>query len=396
METVKKQNRASIFNFMNERGPISRKDIADELGLTPAAVTQICAKFIEQGMLLEKGTLTEGVRAGRKKVLIDINYDYAYVFGIHIEWEKTVIALTNLRGEIKNIREIPTNRRQEPELFLQQVAMQCRQLQAEASLMDAQIAGAGVGICGIIEQQTVHRSVCCGIWNEKVAVGRLLESFLNVPVVLDHNISALALAECMYGAGKERGKLLIIRWDASLESVVIVNRNSVKNRDGVLAGIEHMVVDKYGETCCCGKKGCLETKLNFGTIRKEIEQLFSYETTPKLYEALGGDLRNLKFDVFLKQQQEMDEVIWELMLDKIDLLAQTLVNAIVLLVPDGVVLCGSLFENPECRRKLTQACILYDSKFQENQLIYTKMADRQSYIGPVALGVNAYLENPTV
>ena len=54
METVKKQNRASIFNFMNERGPISKKDIAAELGLTAPAVTQICARFIEAGILTKR------------------------------------------------------------------------------------------------------------------------------------------------------------------------------------------------------------------------------------------------------------------------------------------------------------------------------------------------------
>jgi predicted NBD/HSP70 family sugar kinase len=396
METVKKQNRASIFNFMNERGPISKKDIASELGLTPPAVTQICARFIEQGMLIEKGTLTEGVRAGRKKVLIDINYDYAYVFGININREKTVIALTNLKGEIKSIREIATNRRQEPELFLQQVAMQCKEMQAEVSLMDTQIAGVGIGICGVIEQESVRRSMCCGIWEEKVAVANLLESFLDIPVILENNITAFALAECMYGAGKERGTLLFIRWDSSLESVVIVDRNSVKNRNGNLAGVEHLVVDKFGELCCCGKKGCLETKVSFPAIKNEIEQYFSYEDTPMLYELVGGDLRNLTFDLLVRNQHKLDDVIVKLILNKIDLLAQTVVNAIELLSPDGIVLCGTVFENPENRRKLTQACILYDAKFQESQLIYTKLEDRQMYIGPVALSVNAYLEGLTV
>lgn len=42
METVRKRNRAAILKFINDHGPASRKDLADALGLTPAAVTQIC------------------------------------------------------------------------------------------------------------------------------------------------------------------------------------------------------------------------------------------------------------------------------------------------------------------------------------------------------------------
>ena len=396
MEKVKRQNRASILNFINESGPISRKDIAGELGLTPAAVTQISAKYIEQGMLLEKGTLTEGRRAGRKKVLIDINYDYAFVFGIHIVQEKTVIALTNLKGDIISIREIQTNRREEPELFLQQVAILCKEMQVAASISDDRIAGAGVGIGGMIEEQSANRSLCCGIWDEKVAVAKLLASFLNIPVILEHNITAFALAECMYGAGMNQEKLLFVRWDSDLESVVIADHNSMKNWKGNLAGIEHTIVDKYGASCSCGKKGCLETKLNFPAIRREIEQFFSYENTPKLYELVKGDFRNFNYELFLKLQQEMDEVIWKLLQEKIDLLAQTIVNATIMQAPDRIILCGGMFENPENRRKLSQACLLYDSEFHEKRLVYTKMAKQQNYIGPVALCVNSYLDNLTV
>ncbi len=132
METVKKQNRCSILNLINQMGPISRKDIACTLGLTPAAVTQICAEFMTAGLLVETGTLVETNRAGRKKVLVDINYDHRYVFGINIEPEKTVIALTNLRGDAKVMRELYTGKEHEPEKFLQMVADDCREMQCEA------------------------------------------------------------------------------------------------------------------------------------------------------------------------------------------------------------------------------------------------------------------------
>jgi predicted ArsR family transcriptional regulator len=41
MGRVKQQNRSAILNYICEVGPVSRKDIASDMGLTPAAVTQI-------------------------------------------------------------------------------------------------------------------------------------------------------------------------------------------------------------------------------------------------------------------------------------------------------------------------------------------------------------------
>lgn len=49
---------------------MSRKDIAIELGLTPATVTLICTELISAGILCEKGEVEEERRAGRRKVLL--------------------------------------------------------------------------------------------------------------------------------------------------------------------------------------------------------------------------------------------------------------------------------------------------------------------------------------
>lgn len=71
---------------------------AIELGLTPATVTLICTELISAGILCEKGEVEEERRAGRRKVLIDINYQYRYVLSVSIEAAKTCIAISNLKG----------------------------------------------------------------------------------------------------------------------------------------------------------------------------------------------------------------------------------------------------------------------------------------------------------
>lgn len=177
MEMVKKQNRFSILNLINQMGPISRKDIACTLGLTPAAVTQICAEFMTRGLLVETGTLAESNRAGRKKVLVDINYDHRYVFGINIEPEKTVIALTNLRGDAKKVREIFTGRDREPECFLQIIADNCEKMRQETGVPRDVVIGAGVGIIGVVDRERGKSVHAYGIWREEVPVAKLYLCF---------------------------------------------------------------------------------------------------------------------------------------------------------------------------------------------------------------------------
>lgn len=67
METVRRRNRAAILKYINDHGPASRKDLAEVLGLTPAAVTQICTDLFEEGILIETGINVKSSGAGRKK-----------------------------------------------------------------------------------------------------------------------------------------------------------------------------------------------------------------------------------------------------------------------------------------------------------------------------------------
>ena len=101
---------------------MSRKDIAAELGLTPATVTLICSDLLSQGILCEKGELEEAKRAGRRKVLIDINYQYRYVLSVRIEVVETSIAISNLKGKECYITKLRTDGTMDPEMFLKKIA----------------------------------------------------------------------------------------------------------------------------------------------------------------------------------------------------------------------------------------------------------------------------------
>ena len=122
LENVKNQNRSSILKLLNDHGPMSRKDISARLGLTPASVTTLCAELLAQNILFELGEVQQDKRAGRRKILLGINYTYRYVLSISIELPATCITLCDLRGEHGSTRRIPTDTTVPPEIFLKQVA----------------------------------------------------------------------------------------------------------------------------------------------------------------------------------------------------------------------------------------------------------------------------------
>lgn len=360
MEIVKRRNRSAILRLISGEGPISKKDIAARLSLTPAAVTQICGEFMESGLLLERGIGNEEViRAGRKKILIDINPVYSFIYGINIDPEKTEIALCDLKGEAVGITTVKTVREVEPEAFLADIAAVCGQLREETKISSEKIAGAGVGITGIVDRERTKSIRAYGIWEKPVEIGRLLEEQLHIPVKVENNVNAFAAAELLFGRGRRHDNLLLVKWGPGVGSSVIIDSRIYEGRHGKAAELGHFIVEKDGELCGCGRRGCLETKVAGWVLQKKI---------PGFPDQMDG-----------QNSQELAQAV--------DLFARAIVNAATILAPERVILYGGLFRNPMLREMLTDACSSYDGELGGGRICCSELAEKEGYIGPVAFFV---------
>lgn len=369
MENIKKNNRSSILRLINSEGPISKKDIAAALELTPAAVTLICSDFLASGLLIERGEREETqVRAGRKKVLIDINPDYCYIYGINIDPEQTTVALCDLKGNAKMVFQSETNTKLTPDEFFEEISRQCKSLQEKSKIAKEKIAGAGVGITGIVERSTGESTKAYGIFEQPVSVGQILTKQLNLPVVVENNVNAFALAEMLFGVGKKYDNILLVKWGPGVGSSIIIDGKIYEGRHGKAAELGHFIVEKDGKPCQCGRRGCLETRASRQAIRELLPKL---QLEPESFSTI----------VFAPKEEE---ILGEIL----DLFSRTIVNSATILAPNRVVLYGKMFENPWLRENLIARCGSYDEGFSEGRVLYSGLAVKEDYIGPVALFIS--------
>ena len=384
LDQVKKKNRASILKTINNEGPISKKDIADKLHLTAASLTQTCAPMIDCGLIYETGTAKEEKGPGRRKVLLDINYDFKKVFAVVIEPKKTTAALTNLKGDLKASKMIETETDIPAEVFLNKIADICLGLKKEAGI-EEDIELAGIAVSGLVDKNRKTSVHAYGIWDYEVPVGKIFEERLGCRAVLENNVTAFALAELYFGLGKKNDNLFFIKWGPGIGSAIITGKKIYQGKLKKAAEIGHFIIEKDGEQCSCGRRGCLETKISYNAIKKEITAAFSKEAMPKLYALLSGNPDNLSSDVPPDFFEDCDKALMDIMSAKIDLFAMVIINCMTILSPNRVVLCGPMFKSPAIRKRVIQACTYYDADYNSENIIHTALADKESYIGASAL-----------
>ncbi len=368
MEDVKRRNRATILGIIARNGSVSRKKISEITGLTPASVTLLCNEMIEQKLLIETGTISLTKGAGRKQILLELNGSYCSILAVNIESENTYIVLTDLKSSLIEETTVKTDRGASPEMFLKMVAAECRNILDSHQKQSAVLAGVSVCVPGVVNKKDGISVRAFGVWHESVPVCEILNHELHVPVTIENNVNALAFAQLFYDGNDRQNNFLLIKWGPGVGSAIVINRKVYEGKSEKPAELGHIIVDKNGAKCSCGKRGCLET-------------VVSYQALSRIKPFEMDELEKMYADADKKQKKEID--------DALDIFARTIANAVTILAPDQVVLCGKLFHSTTVRSKLIEQCHEYEPALTSDRVLYTQFENREEYIGPIA----CYIQN---
>lgn len=388
LENVKNQNRNAILKLLNDHGPMPRKDISAQLGLTPASVTTLCGELMEQHMLFELGEMQGDKHVGRRKILLGINYEYRYVLSISIETPTTCVTLCDLRGEHCITRRIKTNTAIQPEAFLRQIANAGKAMLWENGVAREQLLGAGVSVPGPVDRERGISTHAYRIWDQPVEVTKVLTEALECVVLLENNVKAFAQAELTYGLGRKKENLILLKWGPGVGSAIIAQGSIYDSKTHKSAEIGHVRVEKDGKLCRCGRRGCLETRVASHPIASHLRQVCSAETTPLLWSAVNGEPERItvhNLDILTALE---DPGMWAALEEDITVLANVVGGILTMLVPDQMILYGNMFKLPHFKEKFIAACKRYDPAYDENYLRVSELDAKIEYIGPLAVVAN--------
>ena len=93
-----------------------------------------------------------------------------------------------------------------------------------------------------------------------------LTAVFNLPVFIDNDAKALALAEGHFGAAKGHFNYLSMVVSTGVGGGLVLNGNLVDGRDGNAGHIGHVMVEPEGRLCACGSRGCLEAEVSGAAI----------------------------------------------------------------------------------------------------------------------------------
>jgi glucokinase len=197
------------------------------------------------------------VRGGTPRIRRD--FRIRTLLGIDIGGSKVALALSDEHGRVRAHMRRATEPSGDAEADLARMAADARLLLAEAGVHASELAAVGVSAPGPIDpaRGAVVNPPNLPGWGT-VPIRDLLGAELGVPVRVENDANAAALAEWRFGAGRGYQDLVYLTMSTGVGSGLVLGGRLHTGVGGNAGELGHLPVEWDGEPCACGLRGCLE------------------------------------------------------------------------------------------------------------------------------------------
>jgi glucokinase len=261
--------------------------------------------------------------------------------GIDIGGTKVAFALGRADGEILARSRRPTDPSGNPQADLRRMGADARRLVEQAGVALDQIAAVGVSVPGPLDADrgtVLHPPNLVG-WGE-VPVRDILMSELGLPVVIENDANAAALAEWRYGAGRAAGTrpiehLVYLTMSTGVGAGLVLDGRIYRGRRSLAGELGHAPVEWDGLPCACGLKGCLEAYVGGAAWAKRLR---ANAPSGSDVVSLAGDRESVTPEHVVRAARAGDAYALAEMERFNHYLSHAIVQLVFTLAPDAVVL----------------------------------------------------------
>ena len=354
---LRQKNHNLIKKYIFQHSPISRVEIAQELGLTTPTITGMVTPLLAQGLLREVDGAPnpeESRTAGRPRVMLEFEPEAYYICGVDVSPYHINYVQTNLCGDIVRSRRTGDTLKDYDSTF-DVLSDGIADFLQECEIPNGKLLGVGICMPGLIDGSAgkIYTNFQKG-WNDH-DLSAELEEKLGVRVVIENNVRARAIGADLFdrSAVAEPFAYFFVSYGVSCQ--MIISDKVLYGQSAAAGEIGHTVVQRGGPVCpTCGNQGCLEALAGERAVLQRCRDAMAAGESTILND-LCKDPAMLTMDHVLQAQDMGDKVVGAVIDDVIDYLGIALANTINLISPKIVVMDGRMLDTPKNRELMLKA-----------------------------------------
>lgn len=251
--TIRDINRQIVLNYVREKGPISRAEIAQETALQRSTISLIVDELKVFGLIEEMNGESSG---GRPPILLSLRTAHAVAVGIDIRTIRTAVATSDLTGRVLEQEEFPTDPDAEKTTSL---IIDCVKKLIKKN--GGTIEGIGISLPGLVDSENDSVIFIPHFkWRNLTLVSRI-QAATGLPVIADNDANAAALAELWFGRPEihEVRDFTMVLIEAGVGTGIVFDGQVYRGEGSAAGEFGHMTIGKGAPiACAAGNHECWE------------------------------------------------------------------------------------------------------------------------------------------
>lgn len=374
LNTIRDINRQIVLNYVRERSPISRAEIARQTDLHRSTVSVIVDELAADGTIEVIGA---GVSTGgRKPTLYRLRSGEPAAIGIDLTPRSTTIALADLAGNILEKETFSTS----PDIDFMSAQILCR-VEKLTKCIGNEGLEIGFSVPGLVDQRSgeiLH--IPYFNWRDWDICSRI-EAATGSKVVVENDANATALAELWFGQEKVRKSdtFLMVLVGEGIGTGIVLEGQVYRGAKGAGGEFGHMIAgDDAPVECSCGSRECWEAYASEKALLGRYRKLLANESMKP---------GNVEVSDLIELAVNGEKHAVEALRETIHYLGNGISNLIVGLSPQVVVVSGritgawSLFEDQ--LNRVTERSLL--AGLPHTALVPSSLGDSPTLTGAIGL-----------
>lgn len=285
--TIRDINRQIVLNYVREKGPISRADIAKETDLQRSTISHIIKELTDFDLIREVYGESSG---GRPPALLTLSTSRPVAIGVDLGTVLTTVGCCDLTGRVIEKAEFPTDPDEErtTSKIIESVLSMMRKF-------SGQIESIGVSMPALVDSTKHHVLFSPHFgWKDPQIVERLQEA-AGVPVIAENDANAAALAELWFGrlAIPDVRDFIMVFIENGIGTGIVFDGQIYRGKGGVAGEFGHMRIGTDAPTACAnGSRECWEA---FASEKAALAR-YAAKSSGTQTQITFADLIKLAFD----------------------------------------------------------------------------------------------------
>src|SRR5215475_2126632 len=206
------------------------------------------------------------------------------------------------------------------------------------------LTGIGVGVPGPVDVESGRVGEPAPHAADLVGqpIASRLSARFGVPVFVDNDVNALALAEWRFGAGRGARSLVVLAPGTGFGAGVILDGRLVRGVAGFGGEFGHTPVKFDGPPCWCGGRGCLAVYASGRGIAEAAQARVAGHTESALLAAAGGAAQRITAELVFRAAADGEPVATAVVDEACRALGAMLATIVNGLNPEVVVVTGGV------------------------------------------------------